>query len=202
MRHWLAIATRRSTTDSSVPALAPAGGPVIQPHRCVLSARLPLFLAAASVAWAGATGAQSVSPRRLTVEPYVGGLQLPTGFVFLADDDVLVIEKNTGRVRRVLQGQVAATVLELRVNSVSERGGLGIEIDPEFASTGYVYIYYSAATGGKNGGWTENIVARYRWNGTRLISPKVLLTFPSRARQANGPNHDGGTLRFGPDGQL
>ena len=63
-----------------------------------------------------------------------------------------------------------------------------------------MFIYYSAAVAGDNSGWTENVVARYRWNGANLVSPTVLLTFPSRAGQANGPNHDGGTLRFGPDG--
>lgn len=161
-----------------------------------------LMLALTAAMWAGAAGAQTVSHSRLTVEAYAVGLEAPTGFVFLADDDVLVIEKNTGRVRRVRNGAVDATVLDLQVSTSSERGGLGIELSPDFTNDGFVYIYYSAATGGDNTAWTQNVVARYRWNGTRLVSPAVLLTFPSRTRQANGPNHDGGTLRFGRDGNL
>ena len=113
-----------------------------------------------------------------------------------------MIEKNTGRVRRARNGVIEATVLDLSVSTASERGGLGIELSPNFDDDGFVYIYYSAAAGGDGTGWTENVVARYQWNGSRLVSPTVLLRFPHRSGQANGPNHDGGTLRFGPDGNL
>lgn len=161
-----------------------------------------LILVATGVGWPGMALTQTVNSEQLAVEAYVVRLQAPTGMVFLADDDLLVIEKNTGRVRRARNGLLGATVLDIRVSTAGERGGLGIELSPDFDEDGFVYIYYSAAVDGDNTGWTENVVARYRWNGSRLVSPAVLLTFPSRSGQPNGPNHDGGTLRFGPDGNL
>ncbi len=161
-----------------------------------------LLTVVAAAAWPGVALTQTVNSERLAVDAYITGLQAPTGMVFLADEDLLVIEKNTGRVRRARNGVIEATVLDLSVSTASERGGLGIELSPNFDDDGFVYIYYSAAAGGDGTGWTENVVARYQWNGSRLVSPTVLLRFPHRSGQANGPNHDGGTLRFGPDGNL
>lgn len=145
---------------------------------------------------------QSVPERRLVVEEHVSGLRRPTAFAFLGPDGLLVMEKATGRVRRVRGDRIVGTVLDLDVNSESERGGLGLELDPEFEDNGFVYVYYSAADGEDGGDWTANVLARYRWNGRRLVAPTVLLTFPRSDTEANGPNHDGGTLRFGPDGHL
>ncbi len=164
--------------------------------------RAVIALALISAVGPSSVAVPTVDSDRLTVEAYAAGLQAPTGFAFLGNDDVLVIEKNTGRVRRIRDGRVGNAVLDLRVSTASERGGLGIELSPDFADDGLVYIYYSAAVAGDNSGWTENLVVRYRWNGRRLVSPTVLLRFSNRTEQANGPNHDGGTLRFGPDGYL
>ncbi|MGH9192016.1 MAG: hypothetical protein ACRDZ0_06035, partial [Acidimicrobiales bacterium] len=58
----------------------------------------------------------------LGVRTVVSGLVTPTSVAFLGRDDVLVLEKNTGKVQRVVNGRVAATVLDLAVNVGSERG--------------------------------------------------------------------------------
>jgi glucose/arabinose dehydrogenase len=56
-------------------------------------------------------------------------LNFPTGIDFLAEDDILVIEKNTGQVKRILDGKVLnEPVLDVNVASESERGLLGIAI--------------------------------------------------------------------------
>src|SRR5262249_21148992 len=55
--------------------------------------------------------------RNLAVSTVVSGLTEPTGVAFLGPDDLLVLEKSTGRVKRVINGRVDSIVLELAVNS-------------------------------------------------------------------------------------
>src|SRR5262249_38614849 len=51
--------------------------------------------------------------------------------------------------------------------------------------------------------WTENRVERYEWNGSSLVNKfGPLVSFATDPNQSNGPNHDGGVIRFGPDGKL
>lgn len=90
-------------------------------------------------------GAQAATPRMLVptlnVRTIVSGLDTPTSLAFLGPDDLLVLEKNTGRVLRVSGGSVQTTVLDLAVNFASERGLLGIALHPDFPSNPWVYLY-------------------------------------------------------------
>jgi hypothetical protein len=61
---------------------------------------------------------------------------------------MFVIEKNTGRVQRVVGGVVQSTVLDLAVNSASERGLLGIALHPSFSTNGWVYLFWTCRTAG------------------------------------------------------
>jgi aldose sugar dehydrogenase len=81
--------------------------------------------------------------RNLTATAAVDGLVTPIGVAFLGPDDMLVIEKNTGKVIRVTDGQIADTVLDLSVNFASERGLLGIALHPDFPADPGVYLYWS-----------------------------------------------------------
>jgi glucose/arabinose dehydrogenase len=85
----------------------------------------------------------SLVDRRLRLDTAVGGLITPIGVAFLGSNDLLVIEKNTGRVRRVVDGTVTATVLDLSVNNFSERGLLGIALHPDFPADPGVYLYWT-----------------------------------------------------------
>jgi aldose sugar dehydrogenase len=79
---------------------------------------------------------------RLGVRPVVTGLTTPTTMAFLGINEFFVLEKNTGMVKHVMDGEVN-TVLDLAVNFFSERGLLGIVLDPEFHTNNYVYLYWS-----------------------------------------------------------
>ena len=81
--------------------------------------------------------------RNLIVDEVVGDLVTPIGVAFIGPDDMLVIEKNTGKVVRVTDGRVAGTVLDLSVNWASERGLLGITLHPDFPADPGVYLYWS-----------------------------------------------------------
>src|SRR5262245_29236542 len=88
----------------------------------------------------------------LAVRTVVSGLVTPTTMAFRGPADFLVLEKNTGRVRRVVGGGIQGTVLDLKVNFASERGLLGIALHPEFPANPGVYLYWTeSSTGGDSG---------------------------------------------------
>jgi len=159
-------------------------------------------LAGAAAAWA-----QSVSDPLLQVTEFVAGLSLPTAMALLPTTagtplEFLVGEKATGRVMHLRGNAILGPVLDLAVNSRSERGLLGLALHPDFTSNGFVYLYYSASSTGADNvdqnGIAANRVVRYVWDGARLSAPFLLLDLPATP----GPNHDGGVLLFGPDGML
>jgi aldose sugar dehydrogenase len=159
---------------------------------------------------AGSVQAQSLVDSSLTYDTVVSsGLSFPIAIAFLNPSDpnqFFVIEKNSGRVKLVQNGAVVSTVLDLPVNYASERGLLGIALHPDFATNGYVYLYYTRSSTGADtsiqSAWLDNRVERYRWNGSALVEPTLIVAFPRDPTQNNGPNHDGGVILFGPDGKL
>lgn len=148
--------------------------------------------------------AQSVNDQNLNVESFVEGLNSPTSMAFLDNNNILVLEKN-GLVRLVSNGQLQSQpVLEVSVNTQSERGLLGIAVQESSSidnssihnvNTKNVFLYYTEA--GEDGE-LQNRVYKYTWNGQVLENPVLLLDLPA----IPGPNHDGGKLMIGPDNYL
>jgi glucose/arabinose dehydrogenase len=154
-------------------------------------------------------GPEMLHPR-LGVRTVASGLVTPIGLAFLGPADMLVLEKQTGRVLRVTAGEVAGTVLDLAVNNASERGLLSITLHPEFRSNGYVYLYWSCRTPGPGpdpftppadrcdetmmlGADTDDILAvpllgnrvdRFVWNGSTLSFDRNIIEL--RAFQSDG----------------
>jgi aldose sugar dehydrogenase len=158
-------------------------------------------------------GAQpTVVDPRLEVRTVVSGLNSPTTMAFLGDDDILVLEKETGRVRRVMNGAIQSTVLDLAVNFGSERGLLGIALHPEFPSNPGIYLYWTESTTGNDTSVLSatpllgNRVDRFTWDGSALTLDRNIIRLRAIQQDATNPvergNHDGGVLRFGPDGKL
>jgi glucose/arabinose dehydrogenase len=148
----------------------------------------------------------------LTVRQLASGLSQPTALAFLGAGDLLVLEKATGKVLRVTNGVVQPTpALDLGVNSFSERGLLGIALHPQFPANPRVYLYWTESSTGAD---TENAdevplrgnrVDSFLWNGSTLAFEKNLITlhaFQQDAGQPSRGNHNGGVIRFGPDGKL
>jgi len=147
---------------------------------------------------AGLTAAQSVDDGRLTVETWASGLTRPTQFAFIGDDDLLVFQWNSGEVHRVTHGTIGSVVLDV---TISVGGGLGMVRDPDFESNGYIYVFYNASSTNDWEAWSDNRIERYTWNGSALVDPLLLISFPFDPGQA-AVAHDSGALRFGPDGML
>jgi aldose sugar dehydrogenase len=148
-------------------------------------------------------GAQVISDPGLQVRELVSGLNQPTAMGFIGPGDILVLQKGNGQVRRVINGVLQPNpVLDVAVDSGSERGLLGIAIHPNFPTAPFVYLYYTESGTGSDslGSPTPagNRVYRYTWNGGGLVSPQLILDLPVTP----GPNHNGGTMTFGPDGKL
>jgi glucose/arabinose dehydrogenase len=155
-----------------------------------------------AAATGGATGgAVTTSPATCTLaaqSPPAGTISanFPTALAFAPDGRLFFTERG-GTVRVVQGGQpkvfaTVATVTTEAGGGYSERGLLGVAIDPGFTQNHYVYAFYSDPNR------TQQHVIR--WTdcagvGTRAT---VLLTFPSGSDCC----HKGGRLAFGPDGKL
>jgi aldose sugar dehydrogenase len=159
------------------------------------------------------TGPEMLHPR-LGVRTVVNGLVTPTTLAFVGSNDILALEKNTGRVIRVRDGAINGPVLDLAVNFASERGLLGIALHPAFPADPGVYLYWTESTTGADSGNLDdtpllgNRVDRFVWDGSTLTFDHNLIRM--RALQPPNPphetrafgNHDGGVIAFGQDDKL
>jgi glucose/arabinose dehydrogenase len=160
--------------------------------------------------------APTVVDPNLGVRTVVEGLDQPTTMAFLGPNDFFVLEKATGQVKRVVNGVVESTVLDLAVNSGSERGLLGIALHPDFPATPHVYLYWTESTTGADTAVLSetpllgNRVDRFVWDGSTLTPDQNIIRLralqPPFAAEpepvAGRGNHDGGVIKFGPDGKL
>ncbi len=131
---------------------------------------------------------------RLGVQTIVTNVEIPWSMAF-APDGRLFFTERPGRVRIYQNNQLIATpalVLE-DVRHVGEGGLLGIALHPQFTNNRLVYLLYTAnAPGGM-----VNRLVRYREANNTLADRAVLLE-----RMAASSIHNGGRIRFGPDGLL
>src|SRR5881296_3962941 len=163
--------------------------------------RFLVFLVAWLSAYSPALGAPSLTDPNLSITEITSGLSAPTTMAFIGTDDILVLQKDNGQVRRVIAGVLQpSAVLDVAVDNFSERGLLGIALHPNFPTTPFVYLYYTESTtaGDSSGSPAGNRVYRYTWDGNGLTSPSLILDLPV----TTGPNHDGGIIAFGLDGKL
>jgi glucose/arabinose dehydrogenase len=137
-----------------------------------------------------------LSDAGLKVEKVIEGLSMPTSMAFLDSDDVLILQKNDGRVRLVSNGVLQPDpVYETAVESGSERGMLGVAVANITDQSKTVFLYYTEFADGE----VRNRVYRYDWDGrSSFTGGTLVLDLPGQP----GPNHDGGKMTIGPDGML
>lgn len=143
------------------------------------------------------TAGQSPHPDACVVDPALvvetvvpaGTLTQPIGMAFIAPNDFFVIEKASGKVKRVQFGAgggfTVTEVLDLAVNSNSERGLLSIALHPDFEHNGHVYLYWTeSSTGADTAVVAEvpllgNRVDRFVWNGASLAFDRNIIKLRS-----------------------
>jgi len=137
----------------------------------------------------------------LKVEPvFSDGLKGPTtSMAFLGPNDILVLEKNTGKVQRILNGNLQEKpLLQANVSTEVELGMLGIAISKNQAGKPFVFLYYSEAN--SSGTVLGNRLYRYELVDGRLVNPLLLLNLPATSPiVGHENNHNGGKVVIGPD---
>jgi glucose/arabinose dehydrogenase len=177
----------------------------------LLPVLLALFLAVSTSQVAAQPDGPVMLHPQLAVRQVVSGLVTPTSMAFIGSGDFLVLEKNTGQVKRVANGAIQSTVLDLAVNFGSERGLLGVGLHPNFPTNPGVYLYWTESTTGADNNALSNTlllgnrVDRFVWDGSSLLFDRNLIqirAFQQDAGQPERGNHNGGVIKFGPDGKL
>jgi len=172
-------------------------------RRSLRAGRCALLLIAA----ARAADAQPVVPAGF-VDELVTSVGGPTAMAFTPDGRLLVT-RQSGSLRVVtaagtLLPTPALTFSASQICSNSERGLLGVAVDPAFATNRYVYLFYtrnvtgSCATGSDG---PRNRVSRFVLPDTNVVDPATEVVLVDNVRSFGG-NHNAGDLRFGRDGLL
>ncbi|MFW5924836.1 MAG: PQQ-dependent sugar dehydrogenase [Myxococcota bacterium] len=128
-------------------------------------------------------------------EVVVRGLRVPWGLAFLSEDELLVTERG-GRLRLVRDWKlVEEPVLELEESETSEGGLLDVVVHPDFEANRLFYLYRTVEVAGD----PVNRVERYVLAADHRSAQRdrVLVDAIPAATY-----HNGGRMRFGPDGML
>ncbi len=145
---------------------------------------------------------QPTLPAGFSRATVASGLSQPTAFVFKGAQ-IFVTETASGSVRVVRPDGSLRPLpfVSLNVSSQSERGLLGIALDPNFATNKFVYVYYTTGPGALGyTGSPKNRVSRFTFvpgTGTGVDETIIVDNIPSDAG-----NHNGGDIHFGFDGKL
>ncbi len=154
-----------------------------------------------------APAAAATVPNNFTDSQVVSDLDMPTSFTFLPDGRILVVEQWSAKIRLIVNGAIGSTdplvTVPNVVNDHGERGLLGIDVDADWPSRPYIYVYYD------HEGTSSNYLSMYTVTGDLSnpnsdnlnIAPSsrydILTDIPDLIA-----NQNGGTVRFGNDGML
>jgi len=124
------------------------------------------------------------------------GLAGPTAMAFAPDGRLFVCQQD-GRLRVVKNGALLPEpFVTVAVDPQGERGLLGVALDPDFASNGFVYLYHTTATAPRH-----NRIVRFTADGDRAAPGSETLIF-RLDDLGQALIHNGGAMHFGPDGKL
>jgi aldose sugar dehydrogenase len=159
-----------------------------------------------------------INDPNLRLELVSEGLQLPTQMAFLGPNDILVLEKDTGMVKRIVNSVILEEpILDVNVATAFERGLVGIAIaengndnDTVQRNSNVVYLYYTESVQDANDDCSDtsscsdenaplgNRLYRYELVDNKLVNPELLLDLPS----SSGAVHNGGSIKIGPDNNI
>jgi len=128
------------------------------------------------------------------VETLATKLEVPWALAFARDGRLFFTER-VGRVNVIINGEVRTLLTLVVAAAPGEEGGLlGLALDPKFDETPFVYVYYTYRDVLSR---LWNRVSRFTLSENSLIDEFVVLDYIPGYRY-----HDGGRIKFGPDGKL
>ena len=141
---------------------------------------------------------QAVFSQTVAIQSFVSGLTSPVEITNAGDARLFVVEKG-GRIKIVNpNGTVNATPF-LNISSLvldnNEQGFLGLAFHPNYIGNGYFYVNYINLSG-------DTVIARYSVSADANVADASSALIVMTIDQPSTTNHNGGTLRFGPDGYL
>ncbi len=148
-----------------------------------------LILAAFVILSYSVTGAAA---QTYQVETVAENLEVPWAIAFAPDGRIFVTER-IGQLRVIENGVLNPEPVTILDVGGFEGGLLGIALDPNFEKNHYIYLYYTY----NDFLSTFNKLSRFTESENTLSDEKILLD-----KIPGGPFHDGGRIKFGPDGKL
>lgn len=134
----------------------------------------------------------------LGLQSFATGFTSPVEITHPANDSRLFVVQQGGLIRIVNTNGSVNTTPFLNLSTVigtgSEKGLLGLAFHPNYATNGYFYVNYTRSSDG------ATVIARYSVSANPDVADTtgtVLLTIAQPY-----DNHNGGTIKFGPDGYL
>ncbi len=138
-------------------------------------------------------------PTNFSEAVVTANLGRPTAIDVLPDGRVLVTAQ-TGTLRVIDPNSGSAVAaINLDVDSVGERGLLGVAHDPNFASNHFVYLYHTVKPTATVS--THNQITRYTLDGN-MILPGSAVEILQLNDLTGATNHNGGAMHFGADNML
>lgn len=131
------------------------------------------------------------------LDKIVDGFSRPTGMSFLGPNDFLVTEEDTGKVKRVIDGRISQTVLDVDVSTNDSRGLIGID-STNVANKTFVFLYFTESSSKDDGEPIGNRLYRYELINGQLTNQKLLLDMPA----GPGSKDNGGPIVIGPDNNV
>ncbi len=142
----------------------------------------------------------SANAQTVAIQSFATGFTSPVEITHPANDARLFVVEQGGNIKILNpDGTVNATpfltLTSATIASGGERGLLGLAFHPNYASNGYFYVDYTRASDG------ATVIARYSVSANPNVadasSASILMTIAQPFA-----NHNGGTVKFGPDGYL
>lgn len=131
--------------------------------------------------------------KKVTQKSVAGGLVVPWALDFLPDGRLLFTER-PGNIRLIKRGARPILLQRItKVAAVGEGGLLGLAVHPLFKTKRFLYLYYTYQAGDR----LFNRVVRYKFANNFLVEDKVIVD-----KIPGNVNHNGGRIKFGPDGLL
>jgi aldose sugar dehydrogenase len=147
----------------------------------------------------------TINPKFVVERIFTGEFK-PSTMAFLGPDDIIVLDRDLGKVYRIIDGVQSKPLLDVNVATVGYRGLLGVAVSANEKNIPNVFLYYTQAH--KRDNEDEGIsnpieplgnrVYRYELVNNKLVNPRLLLDLPAMP----GPRHMGGVIAIGPDNNL